>query len=919
MEEKDRNLSPNKRRANAVDIKRGKQRGFMSNFFGSKPKETGMRDGEDPDSLSGRVSPTRSVSPSSLKRRLSPLGSRRGVASPKQKREKEKRKGFLKRGEKEKTKKKIKPKPFRKRNFPRRNTPVFVRTSGDLPPEALDLLEEAGYGEEDLMIMEAEGHLIVLLSSLQFITKRPYVYRKVKKRREDMRRKRTQDPGLDYQFTESGEEERASDTIDLKKSMKRLSGEYIFNDEGGAGDADGKGEEPEDEAKMSPAKKSAQDDQSEDSGESDLEEEDQARSPPAGSPEKDGGSCHAEGGEQVRASGATSPDTAGTAKGLPHGERSAKVGEDLPVGERPSKEATPSKTDIKTEGSGSGSKGKLAMGKRPSGSSNGERWAVRPAAGEGSGRKGQSTGQLNEQGTKIGHVDSAERGFAAIGKSRNGRGMMALSQDGVHEDRQRPVVRRRGSVDQLRSSRENSGAQRASGEEAWVDPRAVPSSDPQNSFKLRRVNSHATKRAKPILRGRHGGDDDASGDAGSGAEPDEAFSGIFGGHRGRIRKRAEDIPRRVTETTPPLEYLEEHIEEEIKQTYSAKGMSDDEFSPLANRLSAIYSPGGGSTGDYQHKVSKDSKLPQKTMEDYLSSGKWFCRFRDLDGKERNDIESTYHIDKLIGKGGFGEVFTATGPKKAKYALKKQANKKASIQAQNYREIAILIHMKHPNIVELANYYYCSSEVWMVMEFLEGGSLSEAVSKREMSEKEIAFVAYGVLSALDFLHRNQFVHRDLKSANIMLSVNGKVKVIDFGLAGDMSQYEKPEETRMLGSPFWISPEMVQQKPHTFTTDVWSLGISLLEMSNGAPPCRFNGLRALILIGTEGISRPFKKPSKWSKTYHDFINQCLEMDAKERPTAADILQHPFLESRVSQENMSKIITSMFISDALETMFS
>jgi serine/threonine protein kinase len=143
------------------------------------------------------------------------------------------------------------------------------------------------------------------------------------------------------------------------------------------------------------------------------------------------------------------------------------------------------------------------------------------------------------------------------------------------------------------------------------------------------------------------------------------------------------------------------------------------------------------------------------------------------------------------------------------AIKKLPHVTDKDKRNNYSEIAFLMTCEHPNIVKFLSAYEVKEEVWIVMEFLEGGTLNEAVKVHQFSEKHIAYVAREMLKGLKYLHAQGFVHRDLKSANVMMSIDGDIKLIDFGLCADVSEGER---VQMLGSPFWMPPEMIHRKPH-----------------------------------------------------------------------------------------------------------
>ncbi|XP_064015812.1 LOW QUALITY PROTEIN: serine/threonine-protein kinase PAK 3-like [Pogoniulus pusillus] len=150
-----------------------------------------------------------------------------------------------------------------------------------------------------------------------------------------------------------------------------------------------------------------------------------------------------------------------------------------------------------------------------------------------------------------------------------------------------------------------------------------------------------------------------------------------------------------------------------------------------------------------------------------------------------------------------------------------------------REILIPKENKHPNIVNYLDSYRVNSHLWVVMEYMSGGSLAGLVRNMRMHERQIAAVCRECLQGLAFLHSNQVIHRDIKSDNILLGMDGSVKLADFGL----STHTTPKESRrrsMVGTPHWIAPKWQEKKPYGPKVDIWSLGITAIEMVEGEPP-------------------------------------------------------------------------------------
>lgn len=195
-----------------------------------------------------------------------------------------------------------------------------------------------------------------------------------------------------------------------------------------------------------------------------------------------------------------------------------------------------------------------------------------------------------------------------------------------------------------------------------------------------------------------------------------------------------------------------------------------------------------------------------------------------------------------------------------------------------------------------------AELWVVMEYMDGGSLTDVVTETLMRESQMAAVAREILQAVHHLHSSKIVHRDIKSDNVLLDMSGNVKLTDFGFCSHFSV--RSMRQTVVGTPYWMSPEIINKIPYDEKVDIWSLGILVIEMVDGEPPyMELDPIRVLYHIAGKG--RPYPKSPGLSPELLDFIDRCLEVEPNKRASAEELLRHEFLKKAESLLSLRELI--------------
>ncbi|KAM3381985.1 mitogen-activated protein kinase kinase kinase YODA [Capsicum galapagoense] len=266
--------------------------------------------------------------------------------------------------------------------------------------------------------------------------------------------------------------------------------------------------------------------------------------------------------------------------------------------------------------------------------------------------------------------------------------------------------------------------------------------------------------------------------------------------------------------------------------------------------------------------------------------------------------SRWKKGKLLGRGTFGHVYVGFNSDSGEMCAMKEVTlfsddaKSKESAKQLAQEIALLSRLRHPNIVQYYGTETVGDKLYIYLEYVSGGSIYKLLQEYgAFGEAAIRSYTQQILSGLAYLHAKNTVHRDIKGANILVDPNGRIKLADFGMAKHITGQSCPLSLK--GSPYWMAPEVIKNSSGcNLAVDIWSLGCTVLEMATSKPPwSQYEGVAAMFKIGNSKELPAI--PEQLSDEAKDFVRKCLQREPRHRPTAAQLLEHPFVKNAATLE--------------------
>ncbi|ODV97587.1 hypothetical protein PACTADRAFT_62978, partial [Pachysolen tannophilus NRRL Y-2460] len=266
----------------------------------------------------------------------------------------------------------------------------------------------------------------------------------------------------------------------------------------------------------------------------------------------------------------------------------------------------------------------------------------------------------------------------------------------------------------------------------------------------------------------------------------------------------------------------------------------------------------------------------------------------------------FDVFEELGHGAYGAVYRGVDKLTKKQVAIKQVDLESDEDIAEFKnEIALLSMCNSDHITKYYGCFVKGFKLWIIMEFLPGGSLADLIVPGPFKESVISKICYELVLALNYLHETGKIHRDLKPGNILIGENFEVKIADFGVSTQLSNKLSIRNT-YIGTPYYMAPEVILHQNYNFRADIWSLGITLLEIANGRPPLsEYHPMQVVYII--EKNQPPRLIGEEFSATFKDFIECCLQRDPNKRLSTKQLLKHKFCikGSKVSIQEIAELV--------------
>ncbi|XP_063712922.1 serine/threonine-protein kinase Pak-like [Symsagittifera roscoffensis] len=315
------------------------------------------------------------------------------------------------------------------------------------------------------------------------------------------------------------------------------------------------------------------------------------------------------------------------------------------------------------------------------------------------------------------------------------------------------------------------------------------------------------------------------------------------------------------------------------------------------------------------KIKKPPPVPKKPANLRMTEEEMVAKLEALVGSR--ELGTRFIKREMIGSGASGKVYSCTdNENQKKVALKEMKLKDQKKFVYVVSEIRVMKRIHHANIVNFIGCFLTPNKksLMIVMEFLWNALTNVILAlQAKMDEKYIAYSSYEAILGLEYLHSNSIIHRDIKSDNVLLGLDGSVKLADFGFCAELSQANCVRKTQ-LGTPFWMCPEIARREQYSSNADIWSMGILVIELIDTSPPYMDEDiysqepLKAIQEIGRLTEPPEIKRKDEISNSLESFVLSCLTVDPADRPDATTILQDPFLAERCSKEQFGRYLQKL-----------